>query len=102
MVSAIGVLLAGEQWLPPAMLVSAAPSAEEQASARVGELSSAQLRVLRAVADGRGNKQIACDLQLAEPTVKSHLAAIFRKLEVLNRTQATLALRMFDGLSEAA
>ncbi len=102
MVSAIGVLLAGERWLPPALLEPVEPSAEGRAAARVGELSSAQLRVLRAMADGRQNKQIAWDLPLAEPTVKSHLATIFRKLEVLNRTQATLALRMFDGLGEAA
>ncbi len=103
MVTAIGLLLAGERWLPPALLVPAEPSAEDRAAARVGELSSAQLRVLRAVADGRQNKQIAWDLQLAEPTVKSHLAAIFRKLEVGNRTQAVLALRMFDGgVAEAA
>lgn len=56
-------------------------------------LSPAQMRILVAMADGRLNKQIAHDLNLAEPTVKSHLSAIFRKLGVGNRTQAILVAR---------
>lgn len=71
-------------------------AAADDAAARVGALSVAQLRVLRAIADGRQNKQIAFDLQLAEPTFKSHLGAIFRKLGVSNRTQAVLALRALE------
>tara|TARA_R100000935_G_C2841201_1_gene171145 strand:+ start:6818 stop:7459 length:642 start_codon:yes stop_codon:yes gene_type:complete len=60
---------------------------------RVADLSPAQLRILMAVADGRLNKQIAYDLNLAEPTVKSHLSTIFKKLGVSNRTQAVLVAR---------
>ncbi|WP_300379056.1 response regulator transcription factor [Henriciella sp.] len=56
-------------------------------------LSPAQLRILVALADGRLNKQIAHDLDLAEATVKSHLSAIFRKLGVNNRSQAILMAR---------
>ena len=104
MIAAIRVLLDGGQWLPEGVLAAPMHLAANDAAARVGALSVAQLRVLRAIADGRQNKQIAFDLQLAEPTVKSHLAAIFKKLGVANRTQAVLALRAIEpaGESEAA
>jgi DNA-binding NarL/FixJ family response regulator len=63
---------------------------------RIGELSPAQFRVLRAAADGSQNKQIAYELGIAETTVKTHFAQIFRKLGVTNRTQAILALQALD------
>lgn len=99
MIAGIRALLAGGQWLPADLLATPAAS---DAAARVQSLSVAQLRVLRAIADGRQNKQIAFDLQLAEPTVKSHLAAIFRKLGVANRTQAVLALVALEPEGEVA
>ncbi|WP_425231033.1 response regulator [Sphingomonas sp.] len=102
MIAAIRVLLAGGQWLPDQLLAAPPSAAANDIAARVGTLSVAQLRVLRAIADGRQNKQIAYDLQLAEPTVKSHLAAIFRKLGVANRTQAVLVLRALEPEDEAA
>lgn len=60
---------------------------------RISELSSAQLRVLIALADGRLNKQIAGELGVTEATIKAHMTAIFRKLGVTNRTQAILAMQ---------
>lgn len=66
-------------------------------SKRIASLSSAQLKVLVALADGRLNKQIAGDLALSEATVKSHLSAIFRKLGVVNRAQALLAVQPLLG-----
>jgi len=60
---------------------------------RIAELSSAQLRVLVALADGRLNKQIAGELGVTEATVKAHMTAIFRKLGVTNRTQAILVMQ---------
>lgn len=63
-------------------------------NARLRTLSTAQLRVLMALAGGALNKQIAADLDLSEATVKAHLTAIFRKLGVSNRLQAMLATRM--------
>ncbi|KQT31309.1 LuxR family transcriptional regulator [Sphingomonas sp. Leaf412] len=58
---------------------------------RIGKLSKAQYAVLLALADGRSNKQIAHDLDIAEATVKAHLTTVFRKLGVTNRSQALLA-----------
>lgn len=95
-VSAIRVLLEGGQWFPNGVNLNAISDQTAELSARMGTLSVAQLRVLRAIASGRQNKQIAHDLDLAEPTVKSHLSAIFRKLGVTNRTQAVLQLQLLE------
>lgn len=94
-VAAIRVLLGGGQWFPNAMTPKGDDVAEARL-ARFSELSLAQLKVLRRMADGLQNKQIAYELGIAEPTVKSHLVAVFKKLGVTNRTQAVLALRAAD------
>ena len=47
--------------------------------------------ILALLAEGRSNRDIASALFLSEKTVKAHLAAIFRKLGVTNRTQAAMA-----------
>lgn len=93
MIDALRKLMAGETAFPPHMLDEAV---DDPSTRRLAELSAAQLRVLRAIASGRQNKQIAYELGIAEPTVKSHLAAIFRKLDVTNRTQAVLLYQSLD------
>ncbi len=56
-------------------------------------LTDRECQVLRQLAEGRSNKEIAGVLQLAEGTVKNHLSHIFGKLGVLDRTQAALLAR---------
>ena len=54
--------------------------------------------ILALLAEGRSNREIAQGLYLSEKTVKAHLAAIFRKLGVTNRTQAAMmAVQMGVG-----
>jgi DNA-binding NarL/FixJ family response regulator len=54
--------------------------------------------ILALLAEGRANREIAGRLYLSEKTVKAHLAAIFRKLGVTNRTQAAMmAVQMGVG-----
>lgn len=48
-------------------------------------------KVLKGVGYGRSNKQIAFELGIAETTVKAHMTALMRKLNVCNRTQVALA-----------
>lgn len=60
---------------------------------RIASLTPAQLKVLLALLNGRLNKQIAYDMSISEATVKAHMTAVFRKLNVRNRTQAVLAAR---------
>ncbi|MCW3837658.1 LuxR C-terminal-related transcriptional regulator [Sphingomonas canadensis] len=59
----------------------------------VAGLTPTQLKVLLAVLDGQLNKQIAHGLNISEATVKAHMTAIMRKLDVRNRTQAALVAR---------
>ena len=70
-------------------------------AARIASLTPAQLKVLLALLNGRLNKQIAYDMSISEATVKAHMTAVFRKLNVRNRTQAVLAARAL-GLDTTA
>lgn len=56
-----------------------------------GDLSARQREVLRLIAGGRSNKQIAASLAISERTVKFHVTAIMNKLGVDNRAQAAAA-----------
>jgi two-component system NarL family response regulator len=57
-------------------------------------LTGRELNVLELLAQGRSNKEIGVNLYISETTVKSHLRSIFRKLNVLSRTEAiTVASR---------
>jgi len=58
-------------------------------------LSTRQLEILKLLAQGRSNRQIAEQVGLAEITVKQHITVIFRALGVENRWQALLAIRRF-------
>ena len=58
------------------------------------ELTQRELQVLQLAADGLSNKEIARELVISEKTAKNHIANIFSKLQVNDRTQAVLqALR---------
>ncbi len=54
-------------------------------------LTPTQLKVMDGVRSGLLNKQIAYDLGIAEATVKAHMTALMRKLNVRNRTQVAIA-----------
>ena len=65
-----------------------------QAAADVERLTQGEMDVLRLVAQGASNKEIAAQLHLAESTVSNRLSNIYQKLHVNSRTQAALlALR---------
>ena len=65
------------------------PPSEDGAAAKEAGLTSSELRVLKAMAVGLSNKEIAKELWLSEQTVKFHLRNIYRKLDVANRTEAS-------------
>jgi DNA-binding NarL/FixJ family response regulator len=57
---------------------------------RISELTSRELDVLRLVAAGKPNKQIAAELAISERTARTHVSRILRKLRLSSRTQAAL------------
>ncbi|TVS09622.1 MAG: DNA-binding response regulator [Wenzhouxiangella sp.] len=86
----LNAVLAGEIWQPAEPDSSDIQHDELDVAERIGDLTPQQFRVLMMLADGLLNKQIAYELGISEATVKAHMTAIFRKLEVSNRTQAVL------------
>ena len=62
--------------------------ADQAPAARATGLTDRELEILRALGEGRSNKEIAKALWLAEQTVKFHLTNIYRKLNVSSRTEA--------------
>lgn len=67
------------------------------ASAPFAALTPTQMKVLHGVHHGLLNKQIAFDLGIAEATVKAHMTALMRKLNVRNRTQVAMATQGLHG-----
>jgi two-component system NarL family response regulator len=73
---------AGRTFVPPAI---AAKLAERLPG---DELSTREQEVLRLLAEGKPNKLIGVALSITEVTVKSHVQSLFKKLNVLSRTEA--------------
>lgn len=99
---AVHAVLAGDTWLPEHLVdtVNQLPSSEAQEFAqRLEQLTPQQYRVLECLADGLLNKQIAYELNVQETTIKQHVSAILRKLDVLNRTQAGVLFKQRLGTS---
>ena len=90
-VSALTLVLSGNIYVPP-LLVSAATRAADSAAnggqRSLTQLTDRQVDVLKYLRDGLSNKEISANLGIAEKTVKVHIAAIFKTLNVVNRTQA--------------
>ena len=94
-ISAISSVLAGQLWVPgtfekPKQDVSAT------ADVAIAKLTAQEYRILMMFSEGLLNKQIGDKLCVAEATVKAHASAIFRKLNVRNRTQAAMMLGQLD------
>jgi DNA-binding NarL/FixJ family response regulator len=98
--AAIRLASRGESWLEPsvaakvvmefARLGTGSSPAPAVVAALKETLSARETDVLRLLASGKSNKEIASELVLAEGTVKNHLSNVFGKLGVLDRTQAAL------------
>ena len=112
MLSAVRLVLSGGVYVPPLLLqehvdgaAPPAPAASTQPALldsledRLRKLlTERQIDVLRLLSQGKPNKLIARDLGISEGTVKIHLAAIFRALNVRNRVEAVVASRRISGL----
>jgi len=94
---ALDLILQGETWIPEGIdLSSANVDSQGEFANRLSELTPQQYKVLQMFGEGLLNKQIAYDLDVSEATIKAHATAIFRKLNVRNRTQAVIALSQLE------
>ena len=102
LLGALRIVLAGGIYIPPEILAKSKPQqpprpvpegapARRPSPAELG-LTERQVDVLALMMQGKSNKLICRALDLAEPTVKNHVSAILKALEVSNRTEAVLAV----------
>ncbi len=94
-IKAIEQVLSGNAWLPDHINLNRVVD-KSDISERISTLTPQQHKILLMFADGLLNKQIAHQLSLSEATIKAHATAIFRKLNVLNRTQAVIAIGQLE------
>lgn len=94
--AAIQQVLIGDIWVPEAFQKNENDENHAEIAERVASLTQQQYRILMMFAQGLLNKQIAYDLNVSEATIKAHATAIFRKLNVRNRTQAVIAIAQLD------
>jgi two-component system nitrate/nitrite response regulator NarL len=96
-VSALQLVLSGNIYVPPLMAMADDASQPGGDPSRppnpLAQITDRQLDVLKFLREGLTNKEISSRLGIAEKTVKAHVAAIFRTLNVVNRTQAANAVR---------
>lgn len=92
--AAIRVVLAGGRYLPPRLLDLAAQRGGVPAAAvPAARLTARQIDVLRAIAAGLANKEIARDLDLSPATIKAHTAAAMAAMGAANRAEAVFKAR---------
>jgi DNA-binding NarL/FixJ family response regulator len=98
--NALRLIMSGGIYVPPELLAHESPTVARSSlggedhnpkSAAGDLLTSRQLEVLALLMQGKSNKVICQKLNLTEPTVKNHVTAILRALNVSNRTEAVIA-----------
>lgn len=94
MLNALRIILAGGIYIPaeawPPRADQPPPSRPRQTPQDLG-LTDRQVHVLALIAEGMSNKVIARRLDISEVTVKHHVTAVMRALQVHNRTEAAMA-----------
>lgn len=93
LLAAVRAAAQGHVPLDPRVAGALLPAVRTAAGAADHGLSPREVEVLRLVAQGLANKQIARALGITERTVKAHLGRVFRELGVLDRTSAALWAR---------
>lgn len=104
-VLAVKEILSGRIYVPALLSRTSAsheqgleiPHGNSTGAGALGKLTSRQKDVLRLMAEGYSNKEIARDLDIAEATTKIHAAAIMRVLGVRNRTEAAILIKNWLG-----
>ena len=82
-----------EEFLKSASVAGPAAAEEPSPSAAAHSLSQREIEVLRLLAAGRSNQQIADELVISLNTVRRHVSNVFDKTGVANRTEASVYAR---------
>jgi len=93
LLATIRAVHAGQKRIPPEVAAELAEHATDE------ELTAREIAILRLIADGNSNKQIADRLSIGEATVKSHMTNILSKLRANDRTHA-VAIALRRGIIE--
>jgi DNA-binding NarL/FixJ family response regulator len=96
-VAAIRTIAAGDALLAPTVtrrlldrFADRLPPVDPTRHAALRDLTEREVEVLTLIARGRSNREIADDLVLAEPTVKTHVSHVLDKLDLRDRAQAVV------------
>ena len=98
LVDAVYIIASGEALLAPTVtrrlldrFADSMPAADARLALVIASLTEREQEILTLLASGRSNAELAKELYLSEPTIKTHLSSIFRKLGVRDRVQAVIA-----------
>ena len=89
---AITAVMNGQNYIQPSLIPSlnARLIKRDTDKEKIDSLTKRELEVLILIANGMFNKEIAMKLNISERTVKNHISNIFKKIEVVDRTQAAV------------
>ena len=89
---AIFSVYSGDTYIEPSLvpLLNSSLAERDVLKEKVSDLTKRELEVLKMIASGAFNKEIALTLNISERTVKNHISSIFKKLDVTDRTQAAV------------
>lgn len=89
---AIYAVYRGENYIQPTLIpvLNAGLVNKTSQNSKLNDLTKREIEVLKLLAEGLFNKEIAYKLDISERTVKNHVSNIFRKIDVSDRTQAAV------------
>lgn len=92
LLKAIFKVYSDNKYIEPNMMPLLNANLEEKSNVkkRISELTKREIDVLKMIASGAFNKEIASTLNISERTVKNHISNIFKKIQVSDRTQAAV------------
>lgn len=87
---AIFSIYEGNSYIQPSLAPLLKAKLEKEKKNKDEDLTKREIEVLKLIARGMYNKEIADELAISEKTVKNHISNIFRKIDVSDRTQAAI------------
>ncbi|MBD5547726.1 MAG: response regulator transcription factor [Lachnospiraceae bacterium] len=89
---AIDIILGGDSYIQPSLLpvLNSRLINRDTDKDKLQSLTRREIEILKQIAGGMFNKEIAINLNISERTVKNHISNIFKKIDVSDRTQAAV------------